>query len=117
VIRWALACGLLAAACSKSEPAPPAEPPPLIPAVELQRAADACEGYVKRVCACAETVPALAEDCGLAKALPEAIDIAKHLASNPKADREDAAQAAGSVRKTVKQCVERTAKLATQGCP
>lgn len=109
---------VIAGGCSKSstEDKPP-EPPPLLPAEELARAADACQGYVTRVCACAETVAAAKEDCALAKSMPDAIDVAKRLAANPKADKEDAVQAAGSVRKTVKQCIEKTAKLPALGCP
>lgn len=107
---------LLVAACSKSEPPPPAEPPPLIPAEELTRGADACTGYVKRVCACAETMPELKTECGDAKPLPEALAISSRLATNPKAEREDAVQAAANSRRTVKSCIERTAKL-PPGCP
>jgi hypothetical protein len=116
-MRW-LAILLVVGACSKSSTEErPAEPPPLIPADEIKRAADACAGYVTRVCACAETVAAAKEDCALAKSLPDAIDVARRLAANPKADQEDAVQAAGSVRKTVKVCIEKTAKLAELGCP
>ena len=107
---------LVVAACSK---APPEETPEtgLMTPAELQRADDACKTYVEKVCACAETVPAKKEDCTLAKVMPEGIEVAKRLAMNPKADREDSVQAASSVRKTVKQCIDRTAKLATEGCP
>lgn len=116
-MRW-LSIAVLVIGCSKTEDKPKIEEPPaLLPPAELQRAADACGGYVTRVCACAETVPAAKEECALAKALPEAIDVAKRLAANPKADREDAVQAAGSVRKTVRQCIEKTAKLPALGCP
>lgn len=117
-MRWLAIALMLAFACSKStEQDRPADPPPLIPADEIKRAVDACNGYVTRVCACAETVAAAKEACALAKAIPEAIDVAKRLAANPKADQEDAVQAAGSVRKTVKACIENTAKLPELGCP
>ncbi|HEU0030860.1 MAG TPA: hypothetical protein VFQ53_09505 [Kofleriaceae bacterium] len=108
----------LVAGCSKQEDAPKKQTkPPAIPAVELQRGTDACNDYVKRACACAETVPAAKEACALGKALPEAIDIAKRLATNPDADDEDSHQAADSIRKTVKNCIEQTAKLPALGCP
>lgn len=115
-MRWVVL--LIVAACSKSD-APPVEdkPPALLPPAELQRADAACTEYIAKVCACAETVPAKKEACALSKAIPDAIDVAKRLAANPKADREDAVQAAGSVRKTVRQCIENTAKLASEGCP
>ncbi len=109
---------VLVVGCSKADEQPRVdEPPALLPPAELQRAADACSGYVAAACKCAETVPAAKDECALAKALPEAIDVAKRLAANPKADREDAVQAAGSVRKTVRQCIEKTAKLPALGCP
>jgi hypothetical protein len=113
-MKWAWL--VIVAACSK---APPEEPPEqgLLSPTELQRADDACKTYVEKVCACAETMPAKKEDCTLAKVMPEGIEVAKRLAMNPKAEREDSVQAASSVRKTVKQCIERTAKLATEGCP
>jgi len=118
-MRW-LALAVLVVGCSKSDPAPKIDdnkPRELLPPAELQRAADACTGYVTKVCVCAETVVAAKEECALAKALPDAIGVAKRLASNPKADQEDAIQAAGSIRKTVRHCIEKTAKLPALGCP
>lgn len=117
-MKWAVLA--LVVACSKTEAPPPAEgdkPPALLPPEELKRADEACNEYVAKVCACAETVPAKQEDCALSKAIPDAIGVAKRLAANPKADREDAVQAAGNVRKTVRACIEKTAKLASEGCP
>lgn len=114
-MKWVVAL-VLAAACSKDEAPPPAEPPPpLLPAAEIKRAVDACKAYVDKVCAC-ET-PKAKEECTLARGVPDAIDLAKRLAANPKADPVDAKQAASSVRKTVKNCIERTAALPTEGCP
>jgi len=115
-MRWLVAL-VFVAGCSKQQEAPPkAERPVAIPAVEVQRALDACQAYVAKVCACGETVPAAKETCALARALPEAIDVGKRLAANPQADREDALQAADSIRKTVKQCIEQTANLPALGC-
>jgi len=62
-------------------------------------------------------VPDKKQDCELAKAMPEGIEVAKRLALNPKAEPEDSLQAASSVRKTVKQCIEKTARLPAEGCP
>jgi hypothetical protein len=108
---------VLVAACSKSAPEEDTLPPALLSPGELQRADDACKAYVEKVCACATAVPAKQEDCTMSKMMPEGIEVAKRLAANPKADREDSVQAASSVRKTVKQCIERTAKLPSEGCP
>jgi hypothetical protein len=109
----------LLAACSKDSPPPPGpeQPPPVIPAIEVQRAVDACDAYVAKVCKCAETVAPAKERCDLARGLPEALEISKHLAANPKAEREDALAAGANIRKIVKQCVEQTAKLAELSCP
>jgi hypothetical protein len=103
------------AACSKEKEATPVEPPPLLPASEIERATQACKTYVEKVCAC--EVAAAKTECKLARGLPDAVDLAKRLAINPKADPADAKQAASSVRKTVKQCIESTARLPSLGCP
>jgi hypothetical protein len=118
-MRWLLALALaLACGCSKStEPPPkPDQPPPAIPEAELKRAIDACDAYVAKVCKCAETEPKAKQPCDLAKGQPEAIAIAQRLAQNPRADREDSLQAADSIRKTTKSCIEQTAKLPDLGC-
>jgi hypothetical protein len=106
------------AGCSKEAPEapPPAERPAAIPAPEVQRGLDACQAYVAKVCGCAQTVPSLGETCALAKSLPEAIEIGKRVAAYPSSTSEDAAQAARSIRQTVKRCIEQTAQLASQGC-
>jgi hypothetical protein len=115
-MRLALALVLAVLACSKSKSEePPAEPPPLLSASELKLAADACKAYVDKVCAC--EVAEAKEECKLARGVPDAVDLAKRLAANPKADPADAKQAASSVRKTVKNCIERTAALPAMGCP
>ena len=117
MIRALLVLAVLAG-CSKAdrEPPAPAERPPSIPAPEVQRGLDACQAYVEKVCACAQTVPSLAETCTLAKSMPEAIEIGKRVASYPSSTSQDAAQAASSIRKTVKLCIEQTAQLPARGC-
>lgn len=111
----AAVCALALAACSKQQDEPaPAGTPPQISEAELKQAVDACTAYAEKLCAC-PAQPAKAE-CTLAKGVPEAIDVAKRLATNPKADVEDAAQAARSIKKMLKQCVEQTAKLPELGC-
>ena len=90
---------------------------PVLPASEISRGRDACQAYVASACACAATVPALAERCALARALPEAIDVSLSVATNPESSRRDVVQANDSVRKVVKECIEQTAKLPAAGCP
>lgn len=113
---WLAAVTWLAvAACDSSEPPPaPSRPPVVIAEAEIKRGVDACTSYVEQICAC--QAEGAKQQCALAKAMPEAIEIARRLAINPKADPADARQAAGSIRKTVKQCIEQIARLPELGC-
>jgi hypothetical protein len=117
--RFAIALVLvLVAACKKQEPAPKQQPgPPPMPAAEVQRSQDACKQYVERVCACAETVPAVAKQCELARALPDAVRLGLEVAASPDSKPDIVEQSYASVRKTAKECIEQTAKLPTLGCP
>lgn len=120
-MRWRLALGVVAAltvGCKQREDAPAASAAmPVMPAAEVKRGEDACQAYVAKVCACGETVPAMKQACGLARALPEAIQVSLSVAGNPESTRRDVIQANDSVRKVVKECIEETAKLPGAGCP
>ena len=70
-----------------------------------------------KVCACAETVPAAQDTCALARALPEAIEVAMQVTLSKDSSRVDVKQAAASIRQTVASCIEQTAGLAALGCP
>ena len=115
-MRWLLVV-LALAACSKKEQAagPPPEDKPQIPQTELKRGRDACGDYVAKICAC--TVPDAARLCGLAKALPDAITTGLEVATNPGSTRRDVLQSNDMIRKTMKECIEQTAKLPSLGCP
>jgi hypothetical protein len=106
----------LVAACSKKkeEPAQPAVQ--RMSAEEVKRSEDACKIYVDRVCACATKDPALATQCNLARALPEAVRLGLEIASSPDSKPADVPQFYDSVRKTAKECIEQTAKLPAVGC-
>lgn len=109
---------LAAIAGCKKEPAaapPPSDRPPPIPPTELKRGEDACKAYVEKVCAC--TAPDAARQCGLAKALPDAIATGLEVAQNPESTRRDVVQSNDVVRKTMKECIEQLAKLPQLGCP
>jgi len=114
-VRWLLVIAALAA-CSKEEApaAPPVEEKPRIPATELKRGQDACADYVSKVCAC--TAPDAARQCGLAKALPDAITTGLEVAMNPESTRRDVLQSNDMIRKTMKECIEQMAKLPALGC-
>jgi hypothetical protein len=88
-----------------------------MPATEVKRGQDACRAYVEKVCACAETVPAMKQPCALAHALPDAIQVGLDVAATPDSSRRDVLQAHDSVRKVVNECIEEIAKLPAAGCP
>jgi hypothetical protein len=116
-MRPALALCLVLAlgACKKQKKASQdITPPQPMAADEIKRAEDACKAYVDKVCAC--TAPAAAEQCKLAKALPDAIRIALEVAASPQSKPDVVLQSQASVRKTEKECFEQTAKLPALGC-
>lgn len=117
-MRWLVALALSLAACKQSkEPPAPESPREVIPAPELKRGQDACAAYVEQACACAKTVPAAAERCALAKALPESIEVALQVSMHPSTERKDFVQSADAIRKTIARCIELTAELGELGCP
>lgn len=119
--RGALLVAVLLAggACKKQEKKKPAQEPPApqLSAEEIKRSEDACKAYVDRVCTCATTVPAAAKACESGKAQPEAVRIALDVAAYPDSKPDIVRQAQAGVRKTVKECIELTAKLPALGCP
>ena len=110
---------LLLAACKKQEAKQQQQPPaaPTMPAEEVKRSEDACKTYVERVCACAATVPDVAKQCELARALPDAVRIGLEVAASPDSKPDIVQQSYASVRKTAKECIEQLAKLPALGCP
>ena len=110
-MRLALALIVLVG-CSKSE----VEKKPVAPlsAAEVQRAHDACQTYVDRICGCA--APVATRQCALARPLPEALDLALQTAASPGEENDAQLRAQVFVRETVKECVEELAKLPALGC-
>jgi hypothetical protein len=111
-----------AAGCRKEQerPAegPPPGPPPLSEA-EARQVRDACDAYVAHVCACAAARPedvALGEQCGLARAIPGALDVAIGAAQARQDSPVDAEGVRGNVGKIQKSCIEEGARLETS-CP
>lgn len=119
-MKLLIALLLLAGAggCKKSEKKAPAQDTVAPMSVdEVKRSEDACKAYVERVCACAATLPAATKQCELSRALPDAVRIGLEVAASPDSKPDIVRQAQSSVRKTVKECIERTAELPTLGCP
>jgi len=90
---------------------------PTLPAGEPKRGRDACQGYVDRACACAETVAAAKPRCADAHALADAIQVGAEVATNADSTRRDAVQSNAAIRGVVKECIEQLAKLPASGCP
>jgi hypothetical protein len=114
VVALALAVG---AGC-KAKKAPKKEPPVAgLSETEVKRGEDACKLYVEKICACAATKPDLAQQCELAKSLPNAMQIALSVAVNPESKPDVAKQSYDGVRQTISTCIQETAKLPSLGCP
>ncbi|MDB4957357.1 MAG: hypothetical protein JWO36_4926 [Myxococcales bacterium] len=119
-MRWLAALVLVVSfGCAKKREAEPVadDRAPMMPADEVQRSRDACAAYVEKACACADKVPAAKQACDLSHALPEAVRISLEVAASPDSTKSDGLSAQRSVRKTVKECIEQTAKLPMLGCP
>ena len=118
-MKW-LAVVVVCAACKQGSDAPApttTAPAPVMAASEARRDQDACKAYIAKVCACAETMPPMAQTCRLARPLLDALQVALDVAANPESARRDAVQANDSARRIAKECIEQTAKLAGAGCP
>jgi hypothetical protein len=109
--RWLVLVAL--ASCAKKQDEPPRKAEPMS-AEEIKRAADACKAYVDKVCACGEK---LTHECELARGYPPAVQMSVQVLSSPDSAPRDVQVAQQSVRATVKQCVEKMAKLPELGCP
>jgi hypothetical protein len=111
-----LALAVLAACAKKSEPPPEQPPVPRLAPEEVQRAKDACADYLQKVCACAEKLPAVKNQCDLARALPDAVRLGLEVSVSPDSQRADVMGAQKAIRQAVRECVEGTAKLPSLGC-
>ena len=86
---------------------------------EVGQGMQLCQGYVRRVCRCAETDTSLAEDCELAKSRPDGLAMTvKFLAGSegPISTRERLEAEAGA-RKVIAACVRADASLDPKTCP
>jgi hypothetical protein len=116
VIAVALAVALAACKSGASTPSGEGSATVRMSADEERRGRDACKAYLAQVCACADRVPALVDECRLARGGPEAVQLGLDIAAGSETTKQDALGALASVRKTVKRCIEQTAKLASSGC-
>lgn len=95
------------------------QPPPTpISATEADTGRKACDAYVEHVCDCALKLPELAEQCDLAGAQPDALDMNLRAAmAEGNANDEDRRALLANTRKIVRACIEQSAALAAKGCP
>jgi hypothetical protein len=116
-MRWLVAL-LLVVGCKKSSEAPPPNPnnAPPIPADELKRGEDACNGLVQKLCTCAETVEAAKAQCETAKSFSEVIKMSTQMTMSQDSSKLDVKQAARDIRKTIAECIQQTSKLPEIGC-
>ncbi|HEY0255360.1 MAG TPA: hypothetical protein VGC41_27715 [Kofleriaceae bacterium] len=104
---------VLLVACGHHDEPAKEKPVRPLPAVEVQRAQDACDAYVAKICACPSDKAK--GECKLAHAYPEALKLASDTAQNPTTERDSVARAEVNIRETAKQCIELAGKLS--GCP
>jgi hypothetical protein len=86
---------------------------------EVKQGMELCEGYVKRLCACAAKDPALASDCELAAGRPKALKMSVHLVSGGEGaiSTRERMEAEAGARKIIKACVSADAQLSPEKCP
>lgn len=105
-------------ACSKKASSEQGETAPSpLPKAEAERGLKACESYVARLCACAESHPELAEDCTLAKARPQAFALNLELSATPGLAPAEQTAVKVEARKIAAACFEDESKLDPQLCP
>ncbi|RMH43298.1 MAG: hypothetical protein D6689_05455 [Deltaproteobacteria bacterium] len=117
----AAACIAGATGCKKKaddEPDPWTAPPVMSDA-EQQRGRQACEAYVARLCACAESRPELAESCRLAQAQPEALAQLFGMLNGKEGalGQRELREAQHTARRIIKDCFEKDAALDPATCP
>jgi hypothetical protein len=110
-----LAAALLAIGACKKEEA--SKRPAPISAAERKRGDDACNAYLKRLCACAEQKPALKDRCELKQAKPQALKMALSVDDDPSVSPVDVALAQESARAVIAKCIEENVQLDAEGCP
>ena len=110
---------LLVPACAKQDERKPEEGPPPMKAEEQERGVKLCEGYVTRLCACADQDASLREPCDLARSQPEALKMPLALLNGAEGklnDKERRLTEAGA-RKIIAACVKGDAALPLDRCP
>ena len=86
-------------------------------AAEAERGREACRSYVDQVCACAETNAELAEECSMARARPQALDMSlRSAAAAGNATEKDRRSIQANAEQIARACIEDAAALVKRGC-
>ena len=119
-MRGLLVATLWLASCSPEQAEPPgkAGPPPM-KVEEQERGMALCEGYVARLCACADRDTSLQEQCELARAQPEALELPLKMlgGSEGRLNDHERRLTEASARKIIAACVKADGALALDRCP
>jgi hypothetical protein len=119
-VKYAWLMLVALAACDKKSGEPAGwTAPPVMEKVEQERGTRACDAYVARLCVCAEAQPALADQCRLARAQPDALATLLGMVNGAEgklADRE-LREAQHAARKIIEDCFEKDAALDPATCP
>lgn len=116
IATLAIAAGVGCKKGDEERPAPEPEGPPPVTAAEEERGEKACADYREKVCACAETNPSLASDCGMADSRREALELSLRISRAAGESDDGRAAALGNARRVMQRCIEQAAELA-RGCP
>jgi hypothetical protein len=89
-----------------------------LPEKEATRGRKACASYTARVCECAKSKPELADECAMAPAREQALELNLDLSSKPDGlTREDNQAVKVEARKVIAGCFEDMIRLDDQACP
>ena len=109
MLRIVMICGLSVGCAEKKEAPAKDKAPPTLTETEIERGQKACQSYADKICQCAQQKSELAKDCDLAKARPEAYQLAIRVAqqeaknSSPKKDKVGAYK---NARAIMTSCIE-----------
>jgi hypothetical protein len=93
--------------------------PPTMAAAEQQRGVTACEVYVTRLCRCADSTPALAPRCELARAQPEALAMSLSMLNGEDGrwGHKELLAVQANARRIIRECFEADVALDPMTCP
>ena len=88
-----------------------------IPAQEVERGKKACQTYVDRVCACAQTQPQFEEECKLSKGRPQALETNLEIAAAAGLKPHEQQAVKAEINKIIAACFKADGNLPLDSCP